>query len=610
MQPMSVSLAFGLTWQLRRPFLLSHLMFNILLTAFVAPFMGLFMRALVALSGQPALSDFDIALFIFSPVGFVAFLFVTGLILTLYVLNTAFMMAIALRYKKTGEQGFADGLVAVLPRIPAIVQFAMRLALRVIVVLLPFVLISGGLFWAFLSSYDINYYLSTKPPEFFAVMGASAGLMAIGAVILLRLLLSWALALPMVIFSQVSPKDSFARSAEAMKGRRISLLHKVATWGVVSAVALGVLFAALGLFADGVLEFFGSDLRVLAKVLLVLAGLWILLNLVTTSLATGVLAVLLIDKAGWPKARIATPTPLALRRVRIVVCVGVAVSMISGGLSLIEFSRMKVADHVEVIAHRGAAGIRPENTMAAFHQAISDGADWIEIDVQETADGEVIVIHDSDFMKIGGNPTKVWDATMQDVAQIDIGSWFDPAYADQRAPLLAEVLLAAKGKAGVLIELKYYGHDVALEQKVSDIVTATGMDEDVMSMSLKYQAVQKMKGIRPDWSVGLLSSASAGRIWQLEADFVAVNKASASSQLVRSMRKAGKKLFVWTVNEPIEMSHMLSMGVDGLITDEPAMARDVISQRHELSTPERLILALANKIGVGLDTKAYRDESP
>lgn len=610
MTSMTVADAFGQAWKLRRPFFLSHLIFNILVTAFVTPMMALVMRGVLALSGQPALSDFDIAMFIFSPVGFVAFLVVAGLILTLYVLDTAFMMAIALRHRKTGEQGFADGLVSVLPRFSSIMQFGVLLTLRVMAILLPFLLVSGGLFWAFLTTYDINFYLQNHPPEFLIVGGAIAVLLVIAAILLVQHLLDWALALPMVIFQGTPPRSSFEQSKQAMVGRRIALLKKLGIWAGVSALALAVLFGGLGLIADRAIEGFGSDLRVLAKVLLLFSGLWAVFNLLVTSVTTGALAVLLIDKAGWPDARVAAPSKKAIRRLRLGIGIASAVCIVFAGLAAVNFAHVKVPDQVEVIAHRGAAGTRPENTMAAFLKAIEDGADWIELDVQETADGEVLVVHDSDFMKIGGNPIKVWDATMEDVVRIDIGSWFDPAYAAERAPLLSEVLLAAKGRAGVLIELKYYGHDEMLEQRVSDIVTATGMDDAVMSMSLKYPAVQKMKAIRPDWDIGLLSSASAGRIWQLEADFVAVNKATATTRLVREMRKADKKLYVWTVNEPLEMSHMLSLGVDGLITDEPALARDVISQRHELTTLERLVLALANRIGVALDTKEYRDESP
>ena len=83
---------------------------------------------------------------------------------------------------------------------------------------------------------------------------------------------------------------------------------------------------------------------------------------------------------------------------------------------------IQIEDDVLIIAHRGAAGRAPENTLASVQAALEDDADWIEIDVQESADGEVIVVHDSDFMKLSGNPVKVWDVTADQLAGINLGS--------------------------------------------------------------------------------------------------------------------------------------------------------------------------------------------
>ena len=82
--------------------------------------------------------------------------------------------------------------------------------------------------------------------------------------------------------------------------------------------------------------------------------------------------------------------------------------LVGGGRAL---EGIRATDRVDVIAHRGAAGARPENTMAAIERAIEDGADWIEIDVQETADGEVVVFHDSDFMRLANVDRKIWEVT-------------------------------------------------------------------------------------------------------------------------------------------------------------------------------------------------------
>jgi glycerophosphoryl diester phosphodiesterase len=278
---------------------------------------------------------------------------------------------------------------------------------------------------------------------------------------------------------------------------------------------------------------------------------------------------------------------------------------------LADLLRHRMDDEIQVIAHRGAAGARPENTMAAFDLAIEDKATWVELDVQESADGEIIVMHDSDYMKIAGTDLKVWDATTDGLADIDIGSWFDPEFASERTPLLRDVLELAKDSgSGILIELKYYGHDEMLEQRVAEVVEETGMTDQVRAMSLKYDAVRKMKALRPGWTVGLLATATVGDLTALETDFLAVNMATASLRLVRDARAAGKEVYVWTVNDPLSMSRMASLGVSGLITDEPALARQVLEQRAELGAAERLVLALGSKLGLNASDKVYRDASP
>ena len=95
---------------------------------------------------------------------------------------------------------------------------------------------------------------------------------------------------------------------------------------------------------------------------------------------------------------------------------------------------VRLDDRVQIMAHRGSAKAAPENTLAAFRQAITDKADWIELDVQETADGQVVVFHDSDFMKLSRVNLKIWDATMDKLKDIDIGSWFAPQFKRRTCP--------------------------------------------------------------------------------------------------------------------------------------------------------------------------------
>jgi glycerophosphoryl diester phosphodiesterase len=261
-------------------------------------------------------------------------------------------------------------------------------------------------------------------------------------------------------------------------------------------------------------------------------------------------------------------------------------------------SQMRLEDDTIVIAHRGAALHAPENTMASVNRAIEAATDFIEIDVQETADGDVVVFHDSDFMKTAGSPLKLWDARRSDLETLDIGSWFDPAFADERTPTLEEVLVAARGRSKVNIELKYYGHDVDLERKVIDIVERTGMAPNIVVMSLKYDKVQKIRSMRPDWTYGLLTSVNLGDPTTFDVDFLAIGVAGASRRFVRRAHAADRMVYVWTVNDPFTMSAMMSHGVDGIITDDPALAQRVLELRSQLNPVERLLVGIGTEVGV------------
>ncbi|WP_422049814.1 glycerophosphodiester phosphodiesterase family protein [Shimia sp.] len=597
---------YGDSWRLRVPFVKSHLVFNLLLAAVFTPMMAGAIFLALKLSGKPALADFDIAYFLLSPVGFVAGLLLIGMVLVLLTLNLSFMMAVALRDRVGKSHGLWDGIDLVMPRLPAVLGLAVQIALRLLALAVPFLAVAGLAFWYWLSAYDINYYLSTRPPEFQRAVLVIAATLAVMAGVMLWRSLGWVLSLPLVLFESMAPADAIRESKGMMTGKRMAFAVQIIAWALIGALVSALV---LGLVAFGLqagLHMLSENLRATAAFLLVSVACWSLLNLLLTSWTTGALAVTFLDAAEWPDSK-AERQALAPRGLLIAVVAVAAGSAGLGGAGVLELARVDQTRPVAVIAHRGAAGARPENTMASVMKAIEDQADWIEIDVQETVDGAVVVMHDSDFMKLAGNPIKIWDATLADLEEIDIGSWYDPAFATERVPLLRDVLLAAKDKAGVIIELKYYGHDQQLEQRVVDIVEETGMVEQVQLMSLKYDAVQKMHGLRPEWSVGLLASAALGNMWKLDADFLAVNSATVSLDLVKSAQAVGKPVYVWTVNDALSMSGMLSLGVDGLITDEPALARQVLAERKTLSGIERAILGMAGRIGLDLPEQGDED---
>ena len=171
------------------------------------------------------------------------------------------------------------------------------------------------------------------------------------------------------------------------------------------------------------------------------------------------------------------------------------------------------------------------------------------------------------------------------------------------------MLAAAKGRAKVVIELKYYGHDQDLEARVVAMVDEFDMADQVALMSLSYPAVQKVRAMRPDLRNGVLAATAVGDLAGLETDFLAVSLGLVTPELIRSAHAVGKDVYAWTVNDPLTMSRVISQGLDGLITDEPAVARKVLADRAKLSTPERLLLWLVDRFGVKPEPEAVRDGS-
>lgn len=590
-----------------------YLALRLAVYAALAPLLGLLLNFAVSLSDQSALTDQDIAGFLLTPAGFVAAVAVLALFLLVEVLGFALMAAL---WRAGGADRLASAraaLIAVIRRIRPLVVFAVLFVLRVLVMSLPFVLAGLLVAWLLLSEYDINYYLTEMPTEAW-IAGAVIGVIVLALVWLLLITLTgWALALHLVLFEDVTPRKAFAESANRMAGRRFRLQRGVVIWLIVRVV----LVTGVGLIASGILNLMplrlDGGLRLALALTLAVVTLWGLVNTAVSALALGALAHV-INGFVADGVRL-EPLPagggaglgIRLKWVGAAMATLVALGFWSAAELLDEIS---TEDDVEIIAHRGAAGSRPENTLASIEKALEDGADWVEIDVQETADGQVVVIHDSDYMKLSGVNLKIWDATLEELADIDIGGWFDPAYADQRTPLLRDVLELAKGRSKVLIELKYYGHDEDLENRVIGIVKETGMVGNIATMSLKYPAVKKMLELEPDWRTGVLAATAVGDMAGLDGDFVALSMGRATPWLTRSIQEAGKDLYVWTVNDPLEMSKMISMGANGLITDEPALAQQVLDFRAGLSTPERLVLWMSEELGLSIDAKEYRDESP
>ncbi len=233
---------------------------------------------------------------------------------------------------------------------------------------------------------------------------------------------------------------------------------------------------------------------------------------------------------------------------------------------------------LEVTAHRGASVFYPENTMSAFRGAKKLGADWIELDVQETKDGKVIVIHDTNFKRTANLNKNTWELTYDEVEKLDAGSFFSKKYKNEKIPLLEKVVEFAKeNNIKLNIEIKPTGHERALEKSVVDIINDKKFVDDCVITSQVYDVLKKVKKYNKNISTVYVMSLAYGDITSLKyADNFSIEAMSVNKKLVRKVHNEGKKLYAWTVNTKESINEMINAKVDNIITDDITLAKEVI----------------------------------
>ena len=599
--------SFLVAWKYQWPFLLAHLLTRLLVLAVITPLSGLIVSIAIATRGQVALTDQDIAYFFLSPLGLVVGLIILCLFIVGAVVDVSIMTCMLRTSIPQPIKTLTVGMRFIILHIGSILLFCLHLTCRIILISIPFIICIYVIYWFSFSHYDINYYLTNWPPDFMFAAVVIFLIAFVMAIFLVERLTGWGIAIHLLLFEGYPTRKAFTRSRQLLVGSKAQFAATIAIW-VLIRISLGSGIAIIvGALLNLLPGMFDSNLTRVAAATIVLLCLWAVANAFASGISNGALSDILyrwyLRQSTSPSQDIvpnledsntdASMIPLSVFAIiTIVVIVGGAIA----SQKLLE--NVTSSHSVEIIAHRGAAISRPENTIAAIAKAVEDKADWVEIDVQETADSKVIVAHDSDFMKQANVDTKVWDVTTSKLAEIDIGSWFDPSYSNERTPLLRKALQTVKGHASVIIELKYYGHDIELEKRVVEIVEEVDMVKDVAVMSLKYEGIRKIQKLRPGWRYGALAATAIVDLAAIDVDFLAVNSGQISVQLIQRAHAQNKQVYAWTVNDPLTMSRMISMGVDGLITDDPGLARQIMIARNELSTYQRLALWLTDRLQI------------
>ena len=510
-------------------------------------------------TGTSAVTNTDIVEFLLTPVGVlvVAMLGLSTLLGT--VLEHLGVMAIAARFQRLlriNALGISRILGSLLLRLLRLE--AAGLALLVLTAA-PLVLLGGLTYAALLSAHDINYYLADRPPSFIAAVIIGGLLGAIFLVAIAYLYVRTVLLFPIILYEDQPAWTALRESLNRTRGAFRRLGTILLGWQIAGVLLSTALVSGFAVIA-GLLLHIAARFGVLVPLVALLLALHAILLAALTFLlvATHCLLILRLYRERNLDLGVVGPESVPmltdhsrdtfeiaslLRYWKLGALASLAVFV---GLCISVSQRCGTPGNVIVTAHRGFSKVVPENSKSAIQKAIEVGADYAEIDVQETADGVIILNHDSDLMRVAGVPGEISAMTLDEVRSADIGKKFSAAFAGEKVPTLAEVIALARDRIKLEIELKYYdregeqakGRNLALD--VVRLLEREHFESQCIVSSLNYEALMEVRRYNPRIHTAAIVTLAIGDIDRLDVDALCVNAESLSDRLICAARARHK----------------------------------------------------------------------
>jgi glycerophosphoryl diester phosphodiesterase len=229
------------------------------------------------------------------------------------------------------------------------------------------------------------------------------------------------------------------------------------------------------------------------------------------------------------------------------------------------------------IAHRGASGIAPENTLAAFSKAIEIGVDGVELDVHGTADGEVVVMHDASLDRTTDGTGAIKMLTLDQIKRADAGAWFGSQFAGERVPTLAESLDLIKGQAITVLEIK----DKMIAAAVVSVIHQMQATDEVFVISFHPSILVEIRALDSRIPTGLLIGGGLNgvarryaihcvhQMSEIGCSTLNVSHNMVTAEFAYQVRRRGVNLWTWTVDDSERMRALIDFGVDGITSNYP-----------------------------------------
>ncbi len=559
----------------------------------------------LAKHGDVIVSNYSIHFWLMTPRGLACALLVGGIGALTTVLHVAGTLEICRAALEGRRLRGIDAVRSVLLRLHGLFRVSVMFFLLCLPAIAVGAIGPGLAYLVLLGKHDINYYLTHHPPVWYVTI-------ALSVLWLIPVVFTWGFILIRRIYALPAWLDGVHSLRKAFRDSWAATRHScwllvrilfswLAIWGVAWLLFEGILFSVSGFllsrFADSIE---GVISIVTAYLIIMTLGRFVVLFF-GLSWGTSMWALcyrydFCQDEKSRQQEEISIKQAGRLRlirqllRPRIILPVAAVLFLSNAALSHWMLGHEVTISKPMVIAHRAGAADAPENTLAAMDVLLkADVTDIVEIDVTITLDGQLVIAHDKDLMKQAGDPRVIRETAYADFSDVDTGVQFHPDFKGERLALLQEFLEKAKSKKRMILEFKH-GHETNLVERSILAVRDADMADEVIFMSLDLAEVRKVQKLAPEIKVGYFASLQVGDMTELEIDVIGAKDGMVTAKFVEDLHEQGIAIYAWTVDDPARIIELIEAGVDGIITNDPSLARNIVDKVAALPASIRVLL--------------------
>ncbi|WP_128657606.1 glycerophosphodiester phosphodiesterase family protein [Paenibacillus sp. 598K] len=483
----------------------------------------------------------------------------------------------------------ADAFVTILRRLPALLSFGTLQLMLYLLFLLPF--IESPMSASVLSKVNLQIYFTTKLSNGSYIM---LGLYIILLLVIVYYILRWLFSMHYIILEGQSTRQAIRSSLELTRGHRYRILLQLLLFNALTLLTgLGLVSLVnylTSLIPASPISFFINDymLTISGFLAYMVALMLIPINMIFTTrmfyrlrARAGKLPEdnLHIYRLRWLRTlELRVVRMFRTRRRKLLIVLGVPIYLlVSLSINyLVNDNLLYLKWNVQVAGHRGDLYSAPENSMASVRSAMEKNLDAIEIDVQMTKDGVIVLNHDYTLNRVAGVPESVHDMNYADLALLDIGRRFSSVFVGERIPTLEEVLIETQGQIKLIIEMKPYGDGREMAAKVVELIEAYDLTASCYIQSFDNSLLRAVRELNPDIKLGQILFIAAGNLSTIDVDFYTIEQSMLSQRFIDHAHRHGREVWLWTVNVERNIREVLKYKIDGIITDYPEKVQRII----------------------------------